>query len=37
MEYEAYEPDPEDEYYDEMCKAAYARMFASGECSQERD
>ena len=27
MEYEAYEPDPEDEYYDEMCKAAYACMF----------
>lgn len=27
MEYEAYEPDPEDEYYDAICKAAYARMF----------
>ena len=30
MEYEAYEPDPEDEYYDLMCSAAYARMFNEG-------
>lgn len=27
MEYEAYEPDPEDEYYDQMCSAAYVRIF----------
>ena len=27
MEYEAYEPDPEDEYYDQLCSAAYVRMF----------
>ena len=26
-EYEVYEPDPEDEYYDQACAAAYARMF----------
>lgn len=27
MDYEAYEPDPDDEYYDEACSAAYAAMF----------
>jgi hypothetical protein len=27
MEYEAYEPDPNDEYYDQMCEVAYANMF----------
>lgn len=27
MEYEAYEPDPQDEYYDQMCSAVYADMF----------
>jgi len=27
MDYEAYEPNPEDEYYDQACSAAYARMF----------
>jgi len=30
MEYEVFEPDPEDEYYDQMCSAAYAAMFNSG-------
>ena len=30
MEYEVFEPDPEDEYYDQMCSAAYARMFNEG-------
>lgn len=30
MEYEVFEPDPEDEYYDQMCAAAYAAMFNSG-------
>ena len=27
MEYEVYEPDPDDEYYDQACSAAYAYMF----------
>jgi hypothetical protein len=27
MEYEAFEPDPEDEFYDELCSFAYAMMF----------
>ena len=27
MEYEVFEPDPSDEYYDQMCSAAYAAMF----------
>ena len=30
MEYEAYEPDREDEYYDEMCSVAYLKMFNEG-------
>ena len=30
MEYEAYEPDPNDEYYDQMCSAAYSTMFNEG-------
>lgn len=30
MEYEIYEPDPEDEYYDQVCAAAYERMFNEG-------
>jgi len=30
MEYEAYEPNPGDEYYDQMCAASYAAMFNSG-------
>lgn len=29
-EYEVFEPDPEDEYYDQACAAAYARMFNEG-------
>lgn len=29
-EYEVFEPDPEDEYYDQACEAAYARMFNEG-------
>ena len=28
MNYEAYEPDFEDEYYDQMCLAAYRDMFS---------
>ena len=28
IEYEAYEPDPDDEYYDQACRAAYARIFS---------
>ena len=28
--YEALEPDPDDEYYDQMCSAAYATMFNKG-------
>ena len=27
MIYEIFEPDPDDEYYEEMCSAAYAFMF----------
>lgn len=27
MEYEIFEPDPEDEYYDQLCGFAYAMMF----------
>ena len=27
MEYEAFEPDPEDEYYEQMCSAAYAALW----------
>jgi len=27
MEYEAYEPDPEDEYYDDMCSCMYATLW----------
>ena len=30
LEYEVYEPDPEDKYYDQACAAAYARMFNEG-------
>lgn len=30
MEYEAYEPDFDDEYYDLMISAAYADMFNGG-------
>jgi len=30
MEYEVFEPDPDDEYYDQMCAANYAAMFNSG-------
>ena len=30
MNYEVYEPDPQDEYYDQMCQVAYAMMFAKG-------
>ena len=30
MEYEVFEPDPNDEYYDQMCAVAYAAMFNSG-------
>lgn len=30
MEYEIFEPDAEDEYYDQMCKDAYSRMFSEG-------
>lgn len=27
MEYEVFEPDQDDEYYDQACAVAYARMF----------
>ena len=27
MEYEAYEPDPNDEYYDQMCSVMYAKLW----------
>lgn len=27
MEYEAYEPDPDDEYYDQLCTFMYEKMF----------
>ena len=27
MEYEALEPNPEDEFYDQMCSVAYVKMF----------
>ena len=27
MEWEVFEPNPEDEFYDLMCKVAYADMF----------
>lgn len=42
MEYEFFEPDPADEYYDEMCSAAYALMFSEErsdlhECFQSGD
>lgn len=30
MDYEVYEPDQQDEYYDQMCQVAYAMMFAKG-------
>lgn len=30
MEYEVFEPDPNDEYYDQMCSAAYTAMFNCG-------
>lgn len=30
MEYEVYEPDPDDEYYDDLCKVAMAKMFNHG-------
>ncbi len=30
MDYEVFEPDPEDEYYDELCEVAYTRMFSEG-------
>ena len=30
MEYEMFEPDPQDEYYDQMISAAYAAMFNGG-------
>lgn len=28
MEFECFEPDPDDEFYDEMCKVAYATIFS---------
>ena len=30
VDYEVYEPDPRDEYYDQMCQVAYATMFSKG-------
>lgn len=30
MEYEAYEPDPNDPYYDQIISATYAFMFSEG-------
>lgn len=30
MEYEIFEPDPDDEYYDQMISVAYSRMFNEG-------
>lgn len=35
IEYEAYEPDPDDEFYEQMCSAAYSTMFRSD--ASERD
>lgn len=34
MDYEIYAPDPMDEFYDEMCSAAWTRMWSD---SYERD
>ena len=34
--YEIFEPDPDDEYYDEMCTAAWTALWSSGgyaECT----
>jgi len=28
--YECFEPDPSDEFYDQMCTAAYSRLFSEG-------
>lgn len=30
MEYEIYEPDPNDEFYDELCSAAWSSLFSKG-------
>jgi hypothetical protein len=35
-EYEVFEPDPKDEYYDQACSAAYARMFNERSDVNER-
>lgn len=30
MEYEIFAPDPDDEFYDELCEDAWARMWSEG-------
>lgn len=36
MNYEAYEPDPTDEYYDQLCLVAYQDMFCGRSETDER-
>lgn len=36
MIYEYFEPDCEDEFYDQMCTAAYSRLFSEGvDCNAQ--
>ena len=30
MDYEVFEPDPDDEYYEELCSAAWLQMSSEG-------
>lgn len=37
MDYEIFEPDPDDEFYDELCQAAWAKMFNEDWYFEEDD
>ena len=37
MEYEVFEPDPDDEYYDQLVTDAFVRMFSEGWDFDVRD